>query len=126
MMGWKGREAAARFAERRKREDEAPRLHTEVPALASLRINVEDRRSGVVGTESKHVRVVVVERAPALFVVPCGDPACDGGGVDLTGPILRDLRAHKTEGTFERSCDGTSGNAPCARVVRATIQATYR
>jgi hypothetical protein len=126
MIGPKGREAAARFAERRKREDDAPRLNAEVPSLATLRLAVEERRAGIVSAESKHTRVVVVERAPALFVVPCGDQACDGGGVDLTDGVLRELRAHRPEATVERECRGHSGNVPCGRVVRVTIQATYR
>src|ERR1700685_4293591 len=68
-------EAAERFAERRRREDEAPRLHTRVPALAPLRLEVEERRPASPVVDSRHMRHIV-DTAPALFMLPCGDPAC--------------------------------------------------
>ena len=37
-------EAAQRSAERRRREDEAPRLRERVPALATLRLEIEEHR----------------------------------------------------------------------------------
>ena len=65
-MIWRRGEAAERFAERRRREEEAPRLATEIPALESLRLNVEERRApGGSMSEAAHVRRIVVERAPA-------------------------------------------------------------
>src|ERR1700733_10975262 len=64
---------ALRFAERRKREDEAPRLRDQVPHLTSLRLEIEDR-CDVGGTA--HTRPVLLSRAPALFLIQCGDPRC--------------------------------------------------
>jgi hypothetical protein len=126
MINSRSREAAARFTERRRREDEAPRLATEAPGLATFKLSVDERRASVTSAESKHVRLVVVDRAPALFEVPCGDPACEGGGYDLTTQIMRELRARKTEFVVEDECMGNVGNARCGRLVRATGLATYR
>ena len=55
---------AQRFAERRKREDEAPKLSGAVPDLRSLQIEIEERTP--VG-KVKHIRRILVDRAPALF-----------------------------------------------------------
>jgi len=41
---------------------------------------VEERRRSSIAVEARHVRLVVVERAPALFSLPCGDRSCKGGG----------------------------------------------
>ena len=73
--------AEQRFTERRRREDEAPKLLAEVPTLSSLQIEVEER-SGVGHT--KYLRRVLVDRAPAMFLVPCCDPRCTDGEHDLT------------------------------------------
>jgi hypothetical protein len=126
MNSSRSREAAARFAERRKREDEARRLAAEVPELATLRLAIEERRAQITTPESKHTRLVVVDRAPALFEIPCGDPACDGGGYDLTERILRELRLRVPEFVVEDPCYGTVGSGRCGRVVRAVVTATYR
>ena len=67
--------AAQRFAERRRREDEAPRLSEQVRDLESLRLELEER-CGDTGASPKYTRRFVVARAPALFFVPCGDPRC--------------------------------------------------
>jgi hypothetical protein len=126
MTNSRSREAAQRFADRRKREDDAPRLATEVPSLAALRLAIEERRGSVQSAESKHLRHVMVERAPALFIIPCGDPSCDGGGYDLTNPIMRELRAQRTDFTVEDECFGNVGTSRCGRMVRALGTATYR
>ncbi len=122
----RSREAAQRFQDRRKREDEAPRLSTVVPSLATLRLAMEERSAAATSGESKHVRIVVVERAPALFVIPCGDPACSSEGFDLTTSIMRELHAGKTSFTVEDECYGQVGSNRCGRVLRATGTATYR
>jgi DNA-binding LacI/PurR family transcriptional regulator len=126
MNSSRSREAAARFAERRKREDEARRLSVEVPSLATLRLAIEERRATVTTAESKHVRLVVVDRAPALFEIPCGDPSCEGGGYDLTERILRELRQNHAEFVVEDSCYGTVGSSRCGRAVKALVTATYK
>src|SRR5262245_54567395 len=64
-------EAMQRAAERRKREDEAARLHDEVPRLASLKLEIEERGGGGTGAGSNHIRHIVVDTAPALFLLPC-------------------------------------------------------
>jgi hypothetical protein len=125
-MSMRSREAAQRFADRRKREDDAPRLAAEVPALATLSLSVEERRGTVTSAESKHVRHVMVDRAPALFLVPCGDPSCEGGGYDLTNSILRELRAGRREFAVEDECIGSVGSARCGRLLKATATATYK
>ncbi len=120
----KAREASERFAERRKREDEAPRLHDEVPGLRTLRLEVEEQRASSTVAETKHVRIVVVDHAPALFVLPCGDGDCRDGGHDLTGEILARLRHGATDFTVEDRCYGSVRDVPCGRIVRVRIKAT--
>jgi len=119
-------EAAQRFAERRRREDEAPRLQDEVPTLASLKLEVDDRQAGAVSAEAKHVRRIVVENAPALFVISCGDLRCKDGGHDLTHEIMRALRSRTAqfEGTDE--CRGSLGTSECRRILHYSAFATYR
>jgi len=117
--------AALRFAERRKREDEAPRLSTEVPELTSLRLEIEER-SGSSVAQPKHIRRVVVENAPALFLIPCGDPRCLEGGHDATATVMRALRAHATifEGTD--GCTGSVGSSACGRILHFEAFAEYK
>ena len=114
--------AAQRFADRRQREDEAPKLSSQVPDLTSLRLDIEER-SGAGST--KHIRRLVVDRAPALFLVPCGDPRCTDGGHDLTSAIMRALRGHEKsfEGTDE--CSGGLGSGTCSRVLHFDGTAEY-
>ena len=119
----RGREAAERFAERRRREDQAPRLSSQVPDLASLELEIEEV-SGVAGTT--HTRRIVVDRAPALFVLPCGDPKCEGGGHDLTSTVMQALRARASSFRGSDACMGALGPSPCARVVRFEATAKYR
>jgi hypothetical protein len=118
-------EAAERFAERRRREDEAPRLRTRVPNLASLRLEVEEKRATAVAVESRHVRHIV-DSAPALFVLPCGDPACKDGGHDVTAMILRGLLSGSDRFEVEDVCLGEIGSARCGRIIKVTAIATYR
>lgn len=114
--------AALRFAERRRREDEAPRLSREVPDLTSLKLSIEER-AGMTGT--KHIRRVVVDSAPALFLVPCGDPRCIDGEHDLTFDMMRALRAHEKSFQFSDECRGSLGPSACGRVVHFDVTAEY-
>jgi hypothetical protein len=126
MMNRRNSAAAQRFAERRRREEDAPRLHDQVPNLVSLKLEIEER-SGVTGV--KHTRRVVVDRAPALFLVPCGDARCADGEHDLTTTVMTALRAHETsfQGTDECTGSAPSPTAPaCARVVHFDAVAEYR
>lgn len=113
---------AQRFAERRRREDDAPRLHEQVANLVSLKLEIEDR-SGVGGTT--HTRRVVVAQAPALFLVPCGDPRCMDGEHDLTTTIMRALRQQETSFKGQDECRGSVGPSPCSRVLHFDAVAEY-
>jgi hypothetical protein len=125
MRSRRNSEAAQRFAERRRREDAAPRLRTEVPGLVSL--NLELTEQGAETTAAmKHLRRVVVESAPALFEIPCLDPACLDGGHDLTHSIMRALRARASTFEGEDACHGSVRTAACGRVLRYAVVATYR
>lgn len=119
-------EAAERMAERRRREDEAPRLATVVPALQTLRLEVLERSSSISRPEHTHVRHIVVASAPALFVFPCHDGQCKQGGHDLTTEILAQLRAGRTRFEGEDVCSGTSGSANCTRILGYVAVATYQ
>jgi hypothetical protein len=125
MMTGRSREAFLRFAERRRREDEARRLHTEVPRLCSLRLEIEEHRGSSTLAETKHVRHVVVARAPALFVMPCGDPDCREGGHDLTDAVMQRLRERAIDFVVEHECGGDVRGARCDRVVRIHAAAAY-
>ena len=113
---------AVRFAERRKREDEAPRLHDQVPSLTSLQLEIEDR-SGVGG--ATHTRRVVIDRAPALFLVQCGDPRCLDGEHDLTMTVMHALRGRETTFKGEDECRGSVGPSACSRVLHFGAVAEY-
>lgn len=116
--------AAQRFEERRLREDEAPRLRAEVPELSTLKLTIEDRTEGG-ATLSRHVRHVVVERAPALFFIGCQDPNCKDGGHDVTGSIMRALAGARTLFDGDDACRGTVGTVPCTRVLHYEAVAGY-
>jgi hypothetical protein len=115
--------AAQRFAERRRREEDAPRLREQVPNLVSLRLDIEER-AGEAGI--KHTRRVVVDRAPALFLVPCGDAKCADGEHDLTPAVMQALRAHETSFHGKDECTGKAELGPCSREVRFDAVAQYR
>ncbi len=115
---------ALRFAERRRRENDAPRLTAEVPDLVSLQFDVEDR-AGVFGG-TKYTRRIVIEHAPALFLVPCGDPRCSGEEHDLTHEMMRALERHQTTFHGDDECRGSVGPGACSRVLRFDAVAAYR
>jgi hypothetical protein len=119
-------EAALRHAERRQREDDAPRLAASVPALCALRIELQERRSGISTAEAAHTKHVVLEHAPALFILPCQDPRCTDGGHDMTSVILRGLQAGMARMEGEDACNGLVGSAVCQRVLRYVVLAEYR
>lgn len=122
----KSREAAERFSERRRREEEAPRLASEIPDLESLALQIRDRAGSGPAPEPSYTRRVVVESAPALFVIPCGDRRCEDGGHDVTPMVMRALRARLPEFSGEDACGGSLGaHGQCARVLHFTGKATY-
>lgn len=114
--------SAERAAERRQRDDEAPRLKTMVPLLLSLRIDIEDR--GAIGTV-KHVRHVMVDRASTIFVIPCGDKSCNSEGHDITTQVMRALNQRREAFDGEHTCEGSVGSANCTRVISYRAQAKY-
>ena len=120
-----GSEAALRFAERRQREQEAPRLRQRVPSLATLRLEITDGR-GATSADPKHVRIIVVDTAPALFALTCGDHGCRDGGHDVTSDVLRGLLAGATHFEVTDACFGAIGAAECGRTMRVEVSATYR
>jgi len=124
LMNLRGRHSpqAERFAERRRREDEAPRLREQVPDLTRLQLNIEER-TGVGG--NTHRRRVVIDSAPALFLVPCGDPRCVDGGHDLTTPVMQALRSRKKLLHGEDPCNGSVGPSTCSRVLHFDVIAEY-
>jgi hypothetical protein len=110
--------------ERRRREDEAPRLQAEVPRLKKLQIEVSARRDGVLITESVYIRHVVVSSAPALIWIPCGDSRCSEGH-DLTDELLRALRRSEARIIGTNACRGQVGTADCGRVLHYIAIADY-
>ena len=124
-MHGKSREAQERFAERRRREDEAPRLRDEAPDLRSLRLVIEEARGTTSLAEARHVRIVIVDRAPALFIIPCGDPDCRDGGHDVTRELLSNLHTHDKEFVVKDSCNGNVRDVACGRTVQVKASATY-
>lgn len=119
---FKSREAALRSVERRKIEDDAPRLAAEVPLLRSARIQVTEQ---VPTGSTKHVKLVVVARAPALFIIPCGDQTCKDGGHDITAALMSAFRMRQTAAEGEDACGGTVGTASCSRSIRYQLTAEY-
>ena len=121
------REAAQReaFAERRRREDAAPRLRDAAPSLVTLRLRFEDVKSDSQMTAVQYTRLIVVATAPAYFEVPCTEPRCDGRH-DLTLPILRALRASEERSSGESYCGSLLGDGRCERTLAYTCEATYR
>nr|ANY58057.1 hypothetical protein [uncultured bacterium] len=115
--------AVQRSAERLQREHEAQRLHDIMPALRSLRISIKETGKLV---PTKYLKHVVVSSAPALFVFPCGDSWCQGGGHDITSAMLYSLRAMRTHFTGQHSCDGNIGSASCRRVIEYEVFAEYQ
>jgi hypothetical protein len=118
-------EAAQRYAERLQREQEAPRLRDRVPALATLRLEITEGRNLGSG-DSKHSRIIVVDTAPALFSLTCGEHACRDGGHDVTLAVLDGLRAGTTRFQVQDACLGNVGTADCGRTMLVDITATYR
>lgn len=119
-------EIVQKAQERRAREDSARRLRDEVPLLASLSLNIQQFRADGGMAESDHTRRVVVEHAPALFVVPCGEKGCEDGGHDLTLEVMRALRAGQTKFEGRHECAGHTGAVECRRTMRWVATATFR
>jgi hypothetical protein len=118
--------AADRLNERRRREDDAPRLIERVPRLESLRLEIQELRAGATALGSAHIRLIPVSQAPALFELPCTDSFCKDGVHDLTYDILRALESGAKKFQGEDACSGHTGSADCQRVLQYMAVATYR
>lgn len=101
-------------------------MRERIPDLATLRLEVEERRGTTSAGDPKHVRLIVVDSAPALFALPCGDHACRDGGHDVTDEVLRSLSARATHFEIDDTCHGSIGTAACGAVMHVTVEATYR
>jgi hypothetical protein len=114
-------------SDRWKREDDAPRLHDEVPELVSLRMSLEEWGAGmsepIAGT--KRVRHIVVQRAGALFEFPCSDTKCEEGHHELTDTVLAALRRRELEFEGDSVCEGTREGEPCGHRLHYSAEATY-
>ena len=115
--------AAQRFADRRQREDDAPRLRDEVPDLVSLLLDVHEEGGSA---KPRYLRRIVVETAPALFFLPCGDPRCLDGGHDVTGTVMRAIRSRARAFHGTDDCYGSVGSTTCGRVLHFDATAEYR
>jgi hypothetical protein len=119
-------EAAQRYLERRQREEQAPRLATEIAGLLTLNLDLSETSTQVAAGVARHVRRIQVEHAPALFFFPCGDPQCRDGGHDLTREIMRELTRRALTFEGDDSCRGAIGPSPCSRVLHYVATATYQ
>ena len=117
-------EAAKRTAARRLAEDEAERLAEVVPDLETLKLEIEERDPTNSNNNVSYIRHIVVERAPAVFLLPCTDRKCDGGH-DLTQRIIKALKQQKTEFKGQDECGGTAQEGDCPRKMSFTASATY-
>jgi hypothetical protein len=71
------------------------------------------------------LRKIVVERAPALFLIPCGDPRCEEGGHDATVDIMRALRSGHTKFEGQDECHGNVAQSRCMRILWFEATAEY-
>lgn len=106
------------------REDAAQRLKDVIPELEGLKLELAEYRLEGGEPLVRHSRIVVVDRAPALFRFVCGDSDCDGSH-DITGELMRGLRARQTEVTGETICRGRLRTADCQRKLVFTAHASY-
>src|SRR5512147_447027 len=107
---------------RRQREDDAPRLATLLPEVTALAIRV-DERSTI--SAPKYVRRFVVDRAPAVFLIPCSDPNCSEGGHDISSDVVAALRSKRSHFTGSHVCTGWVGSKQCERTIWFDGEAEY-
>jgi len=118
-------EAMQRAADRRDRENQAERLLLRIPNLKSLSFRIAERATDRSGMEVVYTKYIMVDRAPALFDIPCCERTCRGGGHDLTSEILQALKKGKT--TFEGTdrCCGSIRDNGCPFELHFVAEATY-
>lgn len=116
---------AAQSAERSRRELEAPLLRSEVPDLTGLSIEVVEGGQGGNMPDTRHVRRFVLSTARALFLIPCGNVLCQGGGHDITDAVMGALRSHRPEQVGDSPCSGSVDATPCTRSVHFIVRGTF-
>jgi hypothetical protein len=116
--------ASKRAIERRERENAARRLNEIVPELQDLSLRIVEVKEGNEEPEVRHVRRIVVDRAPALFDLPCSDLKCDGGH-DVTRRVMNALKRHKANFEGQHRCNGHSGEEDCVLELRFVAEASY-
>jgi hypothetical protein len=119
-------EAWDRSQNRRNREDTAARLRAIVPEITSLVLELSEFRSEGSIPLVSYRKLVVVARAPALFVIPCSDADCDDGGHDITREIMRALNRHATDFSGRNVCFGHRTSERCDRRLEYRVVATYQ
>ena len=112
-------------SERWERENKAPRLSEQAPALTSLRLELIETMNGRKLLDSECIRHIIVARAAALFEVPCGDARCEDGGHDISREVLIGLRAFKQRFDGTDRCSGYVGDRPCGRLLEYTALAEF-
>lgn len=123
--GAKELERQERRVQRDEREHAAGKLVSKVPDLTRLDIAIFETSPKACSDDSRYVRRIVVENAPALFEVPCG-ARCEGGGYDVTREFLAALSSHSLRFEGQQTCRGQCRDADCARVLRYVATAMYR
>ncbi len=119
-------EAATRRAlERRRREQDAPMLLEEVPLLQDLSIEVTETGLEPGMLEAKHIRRFALATAPAVFLLPCGDRSCEGGGHDISAVVMDALRTRTSLVEGVVACCGTVGEHGCTRTVHFAMAAVF-
>jgi len=96
-----------------------------VPSLRTLRIEYDGLTASGRPADVTYVRIVVIGRAPALFIEPCTDKTCKDGEHDNTDLIMRALKSGETQFEGETRCYGSVGSGDCGRTLRFTATATY-
>jgi hypothetical protein len=111
--------------ERRRREEESPRLLTLIPELVSVRLEMQESRSGGEQVEFTHIKRIVVAHAPSVFMIPCGERRCKHGGYDLTSAMMSGLRRREERIETDDTCMGDVGSARCGRILHCVAIAEY-
>jgi hypothetical protein len=112
--------------ERRRREEESPRLLTLIPELTSVRLELQESRGGGEQIEFTHIKRIALEHAPSVFMIPCGDRRCKHGGYDLTSATMFGLRRREERIETDDTCMGDVGSARCGRILHCIAVAEYK
>ncbi len=119
------REAVRQTQERRRREDDAARLRSVIPHLKTLTLRVEEKEKERPEDSVLYIKHVVVDRAPALFELPCCRRGCCDGGYDVTRQVIRALKRGETQFGGRDKCDGHTKDEQCARKLFFRAEADY-